>query len=438
MKSVNRIIALLLALVLLTLSLVSCSSKGKALLKLENEKISVNIFELYLSRMKGTLCSAASFGNSATKDEFWDTWMDIYDKKTYNTHYTQMVLESAKTYLAALALFDQRGLKLPQSEIDKIDEELKSLLDNEANGSKTAFNAIIGEYGVNYEMLREAYIIEAKIAYLQNDLFGADGSKIGENLIEEYYQENYARFKQIFLYTYEYQYVTDRNGDVMYYKENGKISYDTSKTPKLNDNGEHVVDENGDKVYVYIDDEGQERIAYDTQNGKSEVLVDDDGNAVIKDYNDTEMEVIIAQRDEILAQTKAGDMPGFDVLRAKYNEDEGADEYPDGYYITKDTNYESPEVIEKLFNMDIGEVDWVKSDYGIHIIMRCPLEKGVYATDAYKNLFISNKTGTYIFMDALKAELMTEYLAPYKEKITVDEKLLSTVDIKRAGVNFYY
>lgn len=438
MNSVKKIIALILAITMLSVSLVACASKGKALLKLDKESISVNIFELYLSRMKGTLASATLFGSSAKEDSFWDTLMDVYDKKTYNTHYTNLVLESAKTYLAALALFEERGLELPKEKIAEIDTRLEEMVTNEADGSKTAFNALIGEYGVNYQMLREAYIIEAKIEYLEDDIFGADGSKIGENLIDEYYKENYARYKQIFLQTYEYQYVVDRNQDVMYFYSDGSIAYDTTKTPKLDDKGEHVLDEDKNKVYIYTDDSGKERIAYDTVNGKSQIQTDSNGDAIIKKYNATELEIIQKDRDAILAQTKKDDILGFDVLVAKYNQDPDVEEYPKGFYVEKNANYRSPEVIEKVFSMDIGTIDWVQTDYGVHILMRCPLEEGAYASDEYKNIFISNSTGTYTFMDTLKANLMTEYLAPYKSEIKVNEKLLATVDIKRAKVNQYY
>ena len=131
-------------------------------------------------------------------------------------------------------------------------------------------------------------------------------------------------------------------------------------------------------------------------------------------------------------------MLGFDVLVAKYNQDPDVEEYPDGFYVEKNANHRSPELVEKIFSMEENSIDWVQTDYGIHIIMRCPLEDGAYASDEYKDLFISNSTGTYVFMDRLRSGLMTEYLEPYKSKIKVDEELLATVDIKRAGINQYY
>ena len=258
---VKRIIAFALACLCIVLSFSGCANKSKPLLELEGNEISVNLFELYLSRMKGTLCTTTHFGSAAKKPEFWDTIVDAYDKTTYNTVYTDMVLDTAKSYLAALALFEERGLELPDSYIEEIDSELESLVDNVADGSKTTLNSILAEYGANYDVLREAYIIEAKIAYLREDLFGVNGDKVGANLIEEYYQQTYARFKQVFFYTYDYVYETDENGDNIYYTEDGKVSYDTTKTLKKNAKGEQVYDENGDRVYVYTDENGKEILA---------------------------------------------------------------------------------------------------------------------------------------------------------------------------------
>ncbi|MBE6534172.1 MAG: hypothetical protein E7678_04300, partial [Ruminococcaceae bacterium] len=191
---------MVLILAMLSCALVSCGGMGKPLLKLNDSSISINLFEFYLSRMKGMLCTVDYFGETAKTDEFWETWIDIYEKKTYNTHYTEMVLDNAKSYLAAIVAFDELELELPQSYIDEIDASINEMILNEANGSKTAFNSILAHYGANYDILREAYIIEAKIAYLREHLFGKNGNKVGANLVDDYYKENYARFKQVFLY----------------------------------------------------------------------------------------------------------------------------------------------------------------------------------------------------------------------------------------------
>jgi hypothetical protein len=388
--------------------------------------------------MKGTLCSADYFGTTAKKDSFWDTIVDAYEKTTYNTLYRDMVLDTAKSYLAAIALFEERGLELPESYVKEIDAELESLVDTVADGSKTTLNTILAEYGANYDVLREAYMVEAKIAYLREDLFGINGSKIAPTLIEEYYKDNYARFKQVFLYTYEYVYETDENGDNIYYKEDGKISYDTSKELMKDKNGNDVTDKNGDRIYVYTDDKGKQRIAYDRLKGEREILVDDDGNSVTVDLEGDELKLVIEKANGILEKVKANDTIGFDMLVEEYNEEEGSEKFPDGYYVTETTQYASPEVIEELFKLKTGEYKMIKSKYGLHIIMRYELEDAVYTREDYKDLFIANSTGTYIFMNDLISKLLADYVASYKEKITVDETLLDGLDMKSVGVNFNY
>jgi hypothetical protein len=438
MRSLKRIIAIALVCATLAVCACGCGVKSKPLLELDKSEISVNLFQLYLSRMKGTLCSADYFGTKAKQDSFWDTIVDAYEKTTYNTLYTDMVLDTAKSYLAAIALFEERGLELPDSYIEEIDEELESLIENVADGSKTALNTILSEFGANYDVLREAYIIEAKIAYLREDLFGINGSKVAPTLIEEYYQDNYARFKQVFLYTYEYVYETDENGDNIYYKEDGKISYDTSKELMRDKDGNTVTDKNGDRIYVYVDEKGKERIAYDRTKGEREMLIGEDGDPVIVDLEGDDLKLLVEKANGILETVKEGDTIGFDLLVDEYNEEEGSEKYPNGYYVTENTQYASAEVIETLFDLKVGEYKMVKSDYGLHIIMRYELEKAAYTLEEYTDLFIANSTGTYIFMGDLMSKMLADYVSSYKEKVTVDETLLDGIDMKSVGVNFNY
>ena len=439
MRTVIRTVAICLVLCILATCFVGCANKkGKPLLTLGKCEISVNLFELYLSRMKGTLCSADYFGASAKQDSFWDTIVDAYEKSTYNTVYTEMVLDTAKSYIAALALFEERGLKLPDSYIEEIDSELESLIESVAGGSKTTFNSILAEYGANYEVLREAYIIEAKIAYLREDLFGINGSKISATLIEEYYQQTYARFKQIFFYTYEYIYETDENGDNIYYTEDGHVSYDTSKTQKRDESGNLVTDAKGDIIYVYTDENGKERVAYKLKDAKREVIMDSDGNPKTRDFEGDELKLVIEEATLLLDQVKEGDTINFDLLVDEYTEDESYADYPDGYYLSKDTYYPVEQVQTALFELEVGQYKMVRSANGIHIIMRYQPEVGAYAREDYQNLFIANSTGTYIFMGDLISKLLSDYVSSYKEQVVVDRTLIEEIDIKRAGINYHY
>jgi hypothetical protein len=349
-----------------------------------------------------------------------------------------MVLDNVKTYLAALYLFDQRGLKLPDSYMDEIDAELKRIVKEEYGGSKSEFNALLASYGVNYKMLREAYIIEAKIAYLRDDLFGADGSKISSTLVEDYYNTNYRRFKQIFYATYDFSYETDANGDDIYYTESGKIAYDTTKTPKKNDAGEVVKDKNGDTVYVLEDGK---TIAYDMNIGKRKNVTDANGNNVTDDMSPDEIRTVLDKVTLVMEQTVKGDTTLFDALVSDEkvaNEDLGMNEYQNGYYMTKSTDYYSPEVVEALFDMEIGEVRKLQSEYGYHIIMRYENESGGYMLDDNSDFFVSTTGSGYLFMSDLMNDLFTKYLAQYKLNVQVDTGSLEGVDMKSVGANFHY
>ena len=103
MKVLKRLLVLAVVGAILITSLVGCSSTGKKMMEIADSEMTGNLFMLLMSRTKGNL--AASLGTQVLKDSFWDTIMDAQTGKTYNDHYTDLVLSSAKNYLASLYLF---------------------------------------------------------------------------------------------------------------------------------------------------------------------------------------------------------------------------------------------------------------------------------------------------------------------------------------------
>ena len=95
-------------------------------------------------------------------------------------------------------------------------------------------------------------------------------------------------------------------------------------------------------------------------------------------------------------------------------------------------------MVEKLFELAVGQSAMVKSDYGIHIIMRYELEDEGYTLSENEDFFISTTTGGYVFMNDLKNQLLVQYLATFESMIVIDEAILAEADIKRVGANFYY
>ena len=431
MKVIKRLTALGLALLLLLFCFVGCSSKGPKMMKLGDSEITLNLFYFYLSRMKGTYC--ATYGISATDEDHWDSVMDS-SGKTYNEYYTEFVLNEVKNLLAAVHLFEELDLELPEAELDAIDDEIQRMIDEEANGSKSEFNQKLAAYGANVAVLREAYIIEKKVEYLKDHLYGANGGKIGGEMYEEYYEDNYARFKHILFTTYDYVYDTDDNGDVIYYKNKSgtRIAY---KETDLTGG----VDKDGDTIYLVEDEDGTRRISYDRTNGIPRRLTNEKGEYMTQPVSESQRQKILADVKLTHEKLTKGSYSLFDETMADHNELYEYDEpYTNGYYVTRTSDTAWDELRDKAFELEIGEIAEVETQYGIHIVMRYELEESGYDNSENKDFFISNTTGQYTFLPSLKQYLLSEKVKPYLEEIAVDEKIYQKADMKSVEPNLYF
>ena len=139
-----------------------------------------------------------------------------------------------------------------------------------------------------------------------------------------------------------------------------------------------------------------------------------------------------------------GDTQHFDSLvksESVANEDEKMLERENGYYTGNTSDpyaYYATEVVEALFEMNVGEVRMIRSEYGYHIVMRYENESGGYALKDNSDFFVSTTGSGYLFMSGLMNQLFTDYLAQYKALVTVDEDALKGVDIKSVGANYHY
>ena len=203
MKIIKKITAFALALLMLTLSFVGCSSLGTPVMELGGTEITANMIEFWLSRYKAQF--EHYYGEAVRKqygldkgDQFWPLVADPATGETYDDIMSGFIYENAQTYLCSLYLFHQFGLSLPASTVEEVDTYIADLCENYASGSKSEFNALLSNYGVSMKILRELYLIDEKVDYLQEYLFGAGGT-LGVTKIdkENYYKQNYVRMRQI-------------------------------------------------------------------------------------------------------------------------------------------------------------------------------------------------------------------------------------------------
>ena len=257
---------------------------------------------------------------------------------------------------------------------------------------------------------------------------------IAGNVKDEHYKANYHRFKQILISNFYYEYVTDKQGDVIYYdSESGKPIYDTKGVYHYTEDGVRIVDEYG--VAIRYDEEGN--ILYDKENGRPAPTKDEDGKAIEHKYSEAEMTERIGKIEGILAAAANKNYSAFEAEMPNWQVYVGAGEYcPDGYYLSdiEISAYDKSmrDILAELKTMAEGEVRVVEGESGYHIVMKYELDARKYENSEYAEWFSE-------FNDSLIDKLFYDKCAKYFDKIELNEENLAKArSIKNVGVNYDY
>lgn len=395
MKRINKLAALILAALMILLSFASCSGYGTPVMELGGTQITENMIEFWLSRYKAQF--VYYYGNAICEqydldnvEQFWAIKSDTETDKTFDEVMSSFIYDNAKTYLCALYLFDQFGLELPDSTVKQVDDQMQKLLKEYASGSKSEFNTMLSSYGVNYKLLRELYLIDEKVAYLQDYLFGAGGT-IGVTSVdkENYYKENYVRMRQICIFINE--------------------------RPMKNEQGE--------------------------------IITDKDGYTKYEDMTADETQAARKRADEALKKLAAGER--FANVCKDYDENTADDSYANGLYISKDSAMGTDAAIEKIYTelteMKVGQIRLIETEGSLHIVEKLELDDKAYDkaenSDFFK--FYDPDTQSYItFEGYLREPLFLDYinesLEKYSAEIKIDEEKLKAKKLSNVQANYYY
>ena len=438
----KRLFALLLALLLLLplATMASCKQKN-ALLTYQKEgkalTFSANHYRLLASRTKGSLAvsGVTAGGYGAAQDAFWD-YTDKFDGETVQTldeYESAQILKSCKYYLAAHALFSERGLSLSDSVIAELKSTLDELMETDADGSKTKFNALLSAYGVNYDLLLELYRMEEEIDALKESLYGKNAELVGKTIKEEYLNDHYLHLYLVRIDPYSYVYETDENGDEVYYDTaNNKIAYDTEK-------GVKVVEDSGSVTYRLPDDKGEatERYAYDKEKGEPALALSADGSTyatapLIGDAYD-------AFRTKVAEYAAITDQNEFEEVYAEeallLQQDESKSGYVGEAYLPTGVSFSSilDEIVYALSDMEAGDVGLLDdADGSYYLFCKYAPEAGAYEEEDLSTWFseFSSRLVNSLFEEACEA------LFPY---ITVNEEALKKLpSMKEIEPNYYY
>ena len=432
----KKIISFLLICVMLAsvLSLASCG--GKKVMKIEDSKISVSVYEVefFMTRMKGLL---ASYGYNVSSSAWWGTIMNSQGL-TVDEFYKTRTLKEVSQYMIAQYLFDKEELKISKEEKKQIDDAIDVLI--ELAGSKNNLNSLLSEYGVNVNILRDIYIGELKMDKVKEHYFGTDGLKAenGEARKQEFLEENYACYKQVFLASYYYETEVDRNGDTIYYTDEkaNKIAYDAKNGVTRTDiynPSKLETDQFGDVVY-YTDDSAK-KIAYDT-TGYPKYKLDSNDKKIAHYYSSEKIDEIGKLAEELAKGNKTPEE--FEQMIAKYSEGEYGSEKSylraeSGYYEAQGEHYAYlDEIAESVFEMGFGECRVVDSGAGFHIIYKAEHDNAAYDKEEYKDIFAG-------FDSEFVSMLYEELCVNYEDMISIDNKVLESLpDMKDVVANVLY
>ena len=442
-KKLSVILALLLALVLL---LGACAKHGKILLKAGDEKISVNVFMLYLSRMKGAL---AESGADVTSSTYWGQYVS-YDHTTTADYYTKQVLDGLKHIAAAMIIYEESGLKLPKETEDEIDAWIDELIKTDGGGSKAKLNEILSAYGANITVLRDAAILEAKLTQLKVNKYGVGGSMLGDAVLEKYYKDTYIRGFQMQLANYYYDHKKDADGIAIRYTDEtyAKIAYlsqsaidalpeaERAKYVRAANEGKYAEKYGsayGNEILLYRDGE-TEVVAYDKENGVI-WYTEEKGERVKVLYTEAEMEARRQRAEEIAMECK-GDLSKFMVYVTEFsdNSDFHANSAPNGMYFSVGT-YNTDAIFSGIANtlatMEIGDTCTMTINSSYYVLMRAELDTGAWKNEVNKKWFTTLRGLTLEYM-------LQQETAKYLDRVAVNEELLEGVDITKVASNIIY
>lgn len=443
--TIRRATAFFLCAVLMAVSMVGCGNKapdlGEPIMTLGEQSVSENMVKLLMARVKGNLQIS---GYSVNSDSFWDQISEA-DGTRYDEYTRKLTLRTAEEYLAASVLFDEKGMTLPRSTTEDIEQQIREMID--AAGSKTSLNQELSQFDANVDILRALYIMEAKYAALEEELYGVEGSLISDNAKQQYLEENAIAFKRLLIKSSHYVYETDEAGNVVYYKDSddGKvnaIAYDTVRGHTRQDkDGKTYTDANGDTIYY--NENGD--IAYDTENGKPAFVMDENGDPTSESCTASELEQNRVLAEALCTRVSSGDTEAFLALLSEYEDRENAfvaDSDLCFVYKTDNLTEELSEIADALQEWENalnvkeevkpGDVVMKETDLGIYIMMRYEVPSDA-ATNSDYTLWFSE------LAERISGQLYEKELEPYLAQIQSDEARVAALpSMKQIAANTKY
>ena len=335
----NRIISVAAATLLAACALVSCSSES--VMTYGSHSINENEFSYYLATYKGKYAQTyADFKN--TPEYFSSVVTD--DGQTVEDVLYSAVVHNVEMTLVCEQMFDDYGLSLSRSVEDTINSYIDDFVDEYTDGSRNKFNAALGAYGVNINMLKKIYLRDEKVSALYDALYGTNGIiGITDEDRQNYLDENYVRVRHIYVNN-KYMYATDEDG-----------------------------------VQEYTDDGLRKKRELTAEELAAK-------------------QALIDAIDESLAEGA-----DFDEVYDAFSEDKY---YKNGYYISENMDFIA-DVTDSAMSLEVGEYKKIETDYGTHYIMRLEMDEKPWENEDNSDFFDGYDTtvGQALFADMAEEKI---------------------------------
>ena len=303
-----------------------------------------NFYTYWLSRYKAVLMY--TYSDIKDTDEYWDSDQGNGSANDVLTSYADSTI---KNYIASLYLFDKFSLDLGSSKLSSVETQLSEILEDGYDGYVSKLNEEAYKFGINYDMLRQIYLAEAKTevvySYLTGDVLK---NSVTDEMRDKYLDENYAHTTHIFVAT-EYSYNVDKDGNIIY-------------------------DSNGN---------------YTTE---------------LTDAQKKDKQSKIAEIDALEINVE-----NFADYQAKYNEDPSLKLYKNGYFVSTNNNYDTAYVTTAM-TMKPGEIKKVEGSQGVYYILKQDMPQKAYSDTENKDFFdkFDNHILDYLYwqyMDKIYADI---------------------------------
>ena len=335
----NRIISAAAATLLAACALASCSSES--VMTYGSHSINENEFSYYLATYKGKY--AQTYTDFKNTPEYFSSVVTD-DGQTVEDVLYSAVVHNVEMTLVCEQMFDDYGLSLSRSVEDTINSYIDDFVDEYADGSRNKFNAALGAYGVNINMLKKIYLRDEKVSALYDALYGTNGIiGITDEDRQNYLDENYVRVRHIYVNN-KYMYATDEDG-----------------------------------VQEYTDDGLRKKRELTAEELAAK-------------------QALIDAIDESLAEGA-----DFDEVYDAFSEDKY---YKNGYYISENMDF-IEDVTDSAMSLEVGEYKKIETDYGTHYIMRLEMDEKPWENEDNSDFFDGYDTtvGQALFADMAEEKI---------------------------------